>query len=94
MPSWLVHLWALGLAVSGAVGLLAVLAFHQWREAALWSELGSMLLGSGALALVTGAIVSYAGGKGLLGIGLCVAWAAANLGRGWQIWRELRGPAE
>lgn len=91
MPPWLVTAWAVALGVSGAVGLLAVLVLHRWwHEAALWAEAGSMLVGAGALALITAAIISYAGATASFGIGFCVAWAVANLARAWQIRRELR----
>ena len=78
------------MAVSGGVGLLAVLVLHRWREAALYAELGSMLVGAGALVLITAAIAAFSGVTGLFGIAFCLAWSVANLARAWQIRGELR----
>jgi hypothetical protein len=90
MPTWLVAAWALAMAVSGGVGLLAVLVLGRWREASLFAELGSMLLGSGALTLIAAAIATINGTQGSFGIAFCAAWAVANLARAWQIRGELR----
>lgn len=88
MPSWLIDVWAGGLLIHGVIGLVGVFGpFNQERR--LWLELGSMLIGAGALVLVAAVTFGYAGMAALLGGGLTVAWAVANLVRAWQIVADL-----
>jgi hypothetical protein len=89
MPHWLVTAWAAGLAVSGLAGLLSA-AVIRWRDTSLMLEAGAMLIGAGALVLITAAIAVYSGARGMLGAGLCLGWALANLVRAEQIRREIR----
>lgn len=89
MPPWLVHLWATGLLLHGAIGLAAVL-LPLPRERGLLAEAGSMLIGAGALMMAAAAAFSYAGAHALLGGGLTLAWAIANLVRALQIRTDLR----
>lgn len=89
MPPWLVHLWSIGLLLSGVVGLAGVLLPFR-IDRGLGLELGAMLLGAGALTVTTAAVFSFAGTQGLLGGGFGAAWALANLWRAGQIWRDLR----
>lgn len=88
MPPWLVYLWAAGLAAHGILGLAGV--YWPSRDRGLLLELGSMLIGAGALAFVAILTFAYAGWGALLGGGLCVAWAVANLARAAQIRADLR----
>lgn len=90
MPEWNVRLWAVGLLVSGAVGLAgAVLPLRLDRG--LWAEFGAMLIGAGALLMATAAIFQYGGiARGSFGAGFCLAWMLANLWRALQILRDLR----
>lgn len=90
MPGWYVKVWAVGLLVSGVVGLLGILLPLR-PDRGLWVEFGAMLIGGGALIITTASIVQYAGlAKGAFGAGFCAAWALANLWRAGQIWRNLR----
>jgi hypothetical protein len=66
-----------------------VLFLTRWREAALYAELGAMLIGGGAFLLAGGSVIAYAGTHGSFGIGFCAMATAANLWRAWQIYREL-----
>jgi len=89
MPEVTVRVWAIGLLVSGVVGLAAVLPPLDVRLS-LQLEAGAMLIGAGALLVVTVAVFNYAGLRGLFGGGFCAAWLAANLVRAVQIHRDLR----
>lgn len=88
MPQWLVALWAVGLLLSGVLGLVGIAAIRR-VQTGLLLEVASMLLGAGALTIVTFAVFAYSGWKGFFGGGLCVAWAVANLVRAGQIRRDL-----
>lgn len=90
MPSWIVRLWAIGLLISGVVGLPAVLVPLE-PTLSLRLESGAMLLGAGALLVTTAAVFNYAGvARGLFGGGFCAAWLVANLVRAAQIRRDLK----
>lgn len=89
MPPWLVHAWAAGLLLHGVVGLTAVFLPLQ-KDRALLAESGSMLIGAGTLVMAAASAFSYAGSAALLGGGLTLAWAIANLVRVFQIRRDLK----
>lgn len=89
MPPWLVHVWAVGLLLSGVVGLVGTLAPIGYGRG-LSLELGAMLVGAAALVVTTAAIFNYAGARGLFSVGFCVAWALANVVRAVQIVRDMR----
>lgn len=87
MPPFVVILWAAGLVVSGAVGLIGC----WWRgERGQLLEAGGLLVGCGSLLLYTSAAVSVAGIRALFPAGVVLTWFAANLWRVMQIRRELR----
>lgn len=90
LPGWALAVWAIGLALSGAVGLVGI-----WlrRPAGLHIEQGAMLLGTAALVWYTAGVIGLAGWRGLFAGGVSVAWAVANLVRAWQIQRDLRSVA-
>lgn len=87
MPGWALHVWSLGLAVSGAVGLLGVLTQRQWS---LQVEQAGMLLGAGALLWYAAALAPF-GWRALLAGAIALAWAAANVARAQQIRTDLKG---
>lgn len=90
LPRWEVHVWAAGLAVSGAAGLAGCL----WRpgtERAMWLEAGAMLTGAGSLLFYVVALLALGDPRGILAGGITAAWMAANLVRAGQIRRDLRG---
>lgn len=83
LPGWALLVWAVGLAVSGVLGLAGV----------LWSlrvEAAAMLLGAGALIWYAAALAPF-GWRALLAGAISAAWAAANLWRALQIRHDLRG---
>ncbi len=89
VPHWVVLLWAAGLVLSGAVGLLGCL----WRgqaETGLGLERGAMLMSTAALTLIAVASLAANGDRALFGVGLMSAWAMANVARAMQITRDLR----
>lgn len=88
LPGWALHVWSLGLAVSGAVGLLGVLTRRGWS---LQFEQAAMLIGAGALVWYAAAVVPF-GWRALLAGAISLAWALANLVRALQIYRDLKGP--
>lgn len=88
MPGWALHVWSLGLAVSGAVGLAGALTRQPWS---LQVEQAGMLLGAAALVWYGAAVAPY-GWRALFAGGIALAWAAANLTRALQIRTDLRGP--
>lgn len=89
MPSWLVHVWSVGLLLSGVVGLVGAL-WPMPLDRGLGLELGGMLLGAAALVVTTAAVFEYAGSAGLFGGGFSAAWALANIARAAQIVHDLR----
>lgn len=88
MPGWALHVWSLGLAVSGAVGLAGVLTRRSWS---LQLEQAGMLIGAGALVWYGAAVAPY-GWRALFAGAICLAWAGANLARAAQIRRDIGGP--
>lgn len=83
MPAWALLVWAVGLAVSGVLGLAGV----------VWSprvEAAAMLIGAAALIWYAGALVPF-GWRALLAGAISIAWAAANLWRALQIRNDLEG---
>lgn len=87
MPSWALHVWSLGLALSGAIGLVGAIARRPW---ALRLEQAGMLLGAGALCWYAAAVAPF-GWRALFAGAITMAWAGANLVRAVQIERDLRG---
>jgi hypothetical protein len=90
IPRWEIKAWAVGLLLSGLLGLVAI---WRWRdiELALRLELGAMLSGAGALLIYVVAVFTAAALSGLLAGGITAAWMAANVWRAWQIRTELKG---
>lgn len=87
LPGWALHVWSLGLVVSGAVGLIGVYARRSW---ALHMEQAGMLIGAAALVWYCAAVTPL-GWRALFAGGIAFAWAAANLVRAVQIRRDLKG---
>jgi hypothetical protein len=95
MPSWLVHVWAGGLLVSGVTGLASLAGGPRLVERRMHLEIGAMLIGAAALMLSTEATIQYAAEAGVLpraglAAGFGVAWTGANLWRAIQIRFDLR----
>lgn len=87
MPSWIVTLMSAGLVVSGVVGLVGC---YMLGERGLRLEQGGMLIGAGALVVYGAAAFAVAGSRAVLGGGVLLAWALANLWRAGQCHRDLR----
>lgn len=88
VPSWLVILWAIGLLLSGGVGLAAAM----WRGSiavALEVERAAWLANTGPLLLIGGASFVVNGWRAMFGGSIILAWAIANLARSRQIRREV-----
>ncbi len=83
LHGWELHVWSVGLALSGVVGLVGV--FSSQRV-----EAAGMLLGTGALLWYAAAVAPF-GWRALLAGLICVAWAGANLWRAIQIRADLKG---
>jgi hypothetical protein len=90
MHHWQVRLWSIGMMLSGIIGLAGL--WWPDRQLGMQFEAGAMLLGAGALLIVTAAAFAL-GAKGIFGGGFSAAWFMANLVRAGQIWRELREPS-
>lgn len=88
MPGWALHVWAAGLLISGALGLLGVVVRRPW---ALQLEQAAMLIGGAALIWYAGALVSF-GWRSLFAGAISLAWAGANLWRAQQIRSDLKEP--
>lgn len=86
LPAWAVLVWAVGLAISGALGLAAVVAHRRWS---LQVEQASMLLGAAALVWYSAAAGQF-GWRGLSAATVYAAWAAANVARAVQIRADLK----
>lgn len=89
MPQWQIDLWAVGLLVSGALGLFGC-SYLRDLEFGLIAEAAGMLIGAGALLIAAVSSFEFAGWHALLGGGITVAWTAANLWRAWQIRHDLK----
>lgn len=87
VPSWLVHVWAVGLTVSGVLGLAAAV-WHRRASTALELERAALLLSTGALGLIGGASFVASGWAAIFGGSMILFWAAANLVRCNQIRKE------
>jgi hypothetical protein len=87
LPGWAVRVWAVGLVVSGIVGLAGALTGRGWS---LRTEQAGMLLGAAALLWYAAAVIQF-GWKGLFATTVTTAWAAANLWRARQIQQDLKG---
>jgi hypothetical protein len=88
LPGWALHVWAGGLLLSGAVGLLGALTRRAWS---LQAEQAAMLIGAGSLIWYAAAIAPL-GWRALFAGAICAAWAAANVARAIQIRSDMRGP--
>lgn len=84
----IIRVWAIGLFVSGVVGLVACL-WPMDMVRSLYLELSSMLMGSGALLVYAASIATF-GMRGAFGAGFTLTWIAANLVRSAQIRSALR----
>jgi hypothetical protein len=90
-PELITKIWAIGLLVSGTVGLIGELAPLDPRIGVRLVA-GALLIGAGALVVVTFAVFSYLGlSRGLFSGGCSAAWLLANIIRAIQIGRDLRG---
>jgi hypothetical protein len=87
MPTLGVKAWAAGLLVSGIAGLVG-----SWRhgERAMLLEQGGLLIGAAALVMYAFMAYTYAKWNASFAVGFAVAWAAANLWRARQSWKDLR----
>jgi hypothetical protein len=87
MPGAVVTLWAVGMVVSGVVGLVG----NWWRgERGQVLEAGGLLVGAGSLLIYAATAVAAAGTRAMFPAGIILAWFAANLWRAVQIRAELR----
>lgn len=93
---WLVYLWAGGLMVSGFGALIGSL-WAVWQDVdkdkiiiGYAIERGSLTVQTGALFVITGATLYVNGMRGALGVGILLAWMAANVWRDRQIASVLR----
>ena len=86
LPGWALLVWAVGLTVSGALGLAGALTRRSWS---LQLEQAGMLLGACALVWYAGAVIPF-GWRALFASAIAVGWAAANVARAVQIRRDLR----
>jgi hypothetical protein len=84
LPGWAVLVWAVGLVISGALGLVALAARAPQVEQA------AMLLGAAALVWYAAA-AGQLGWRGAFAGVVCAAWAGANVARALQIRADLRG---
>jgi hypothetical protein len=88
-PPWAFYIWAVGLIVSGVVGILGC----YWRghiEVGLLYESAGMLIGSGGLLAPMIGAFQISGGKALFTAGLYATWAIMNACRVYQIHRDLQ----
>lgn len=86
LPGWAVAVWSVGLAASGAIGLLGALTSRQWS---LQVEQAAMLLGAAALVWYCAA-VAQVGWRALFPAAISLGWATANVVRFGQIRRDMR----
>jgi hypothetical protein len=83
------YVWAVGLLLSGVVGLVGCF----WRRdliRGLLLERAGMLFGAAAALGYATQVYNVNGGRSLFGAGFCVAWAVANMVRAVQISNDLR----
>ncbi len=87
-PDWVVPALAVGLGLSGAMGLVAVWWARRNPVSSLRLEAAAMDLGSSALLLYVAAIVAFVGFENLqraaFGLLTYACWIGANLWRGFQ----------
>lgn len=89
VPRPIVLLWAGGLALSGAIGLIGCL----WRgnvAVGLGIERGALIMSTAVLILIASVFVAAVGWRAAYSTGLTLAWALANLSRCIQITTDLR----
>lgn len=94
IPHWEIIAWAVGLIISGALGLVGCLLYHRDLETGLRLEFSAMLMGAGANLIYAFAVFSLGGWRALVAGGMTVAWVSANLWRCRQIRRDLAGRSE
>jgi hypothetical protein len=87
LPGWAIRTWAVGMALSGLLGLIGILA-RGMRSVQV--EQAAMLIGAAALVWYTAAVVQF-GWRALFAGLISALWAAANLWRAWQIRSDLKG---
>lgn len=89
IPGWEVTVWAGGLALSGATGLISF--SRRWRiGVSLRMEMAAQFFGAGTTLVYAGAVFAAAGVRGFATGMLILSWCAANLWRIRQIRRDLR----
>lgn len=84
----MVVVWAVGLLLSGLIGLVGCF----WRghfSTALRLEQSGVLLNAAALLGYTMSIFVFAGSRGLFAGALIAAWALADIARAWNISGDL-----
>lgn len=88
-PAWEIHVWAVGMFLSGVAGFAGCFWRTDLRRA-LRLEASGMYLGAATMMIYAVSLFGYAGWRALAS-GLTFAlWAAANLWRQWQIGRDLK----
>lgn len=86
-PPVAVTIWAGALAVSGLAGLVGC----WWRgERGLEMEAGGLLMNAGALVFYSSAAFAAVGLRALLPGGIALAWAAANMWRAGQAYKDVK----
>lgn len=86
-PAAAVTIWAAAMGLSGVVAL----AGCWWRgERGLGLELGGLLMNAGALVFYASAAFAAAGMRALLPGGIVLAWAAANMWRAGQAYKDIQ----
>jgi len=89
MPRPIVYIWAIGLLISGAVGL----AGCWWRgayERGIEFEKAGLLIGAGAMLIYGTAAFTFGGWRALLAGGIVLGWTAANIIRVAKLQGHLR----
>lgn len=89
LPGWALHVWSVGLATSGFVGLLGALTRRPWS---MHIEQAGLLLGAGALVWYAAAVAPF-GWRASFVVAVSLGWAVANLWRSRQIHNDInKGP--
>lgn len=86
VPSWLVHVWAAGMLISGLAGMAATFLPYSVRMLDL--ERGALLMSTGSLALIGGASLIVNGWRAFFAVAMIGFWAGANVARIVQIRRD------
>lgn len=88
-PGWLAVAWAVSLSLSGAM----VLAGVWWRGAVatgLQLERAGLLLSTGSLWVIAGAIAVAGDARASVALGLIIGWGVANVVRARQIQGQVK----